>query len=547
MTKPPSTNTKLNLLRISSISLGVAAVAIGALDEQSLAQSRDARDSLPVYQITSNGLSAKEASIIKTGLRRFSGSRGRYSLQNDGRLSYINYQSLIHGTKAGPPIESHGSSDKENLGKKSPSSTWDLQVLKASRAPSPASLSQYLNKSLSSLSLGDNRTSYSSAFVRLQISKPDSSRPVFSANTGTTAERQSFLGSIPLVGPGHSLDLWFGADGSLGHLSASLKQLKKTRNRVVTPQGKEANLACAAAIDRKNKYQSRIVYYIALDAKKGDLVKPVLECKGSPVGGSLQRIQYVDATGKSPFVLNGTSNRKTADRGAKSGDGIGEFGSAYLGANARGPLVGANGSAPNTNGFRASISRLWSSVINRVDSAPSSLFTGGSSAPVNNVDLMWYTGHANGTSWQANSGSTRASDVQLGQVDLEWLVIAACGPLQEVVNGTPWNLRLGRMFEGMHQLLAYATVSNADADEGRIFANYARGRFFPGITFRNFPIRLAWAIAATTVQPSSVEWAVMGTISPDLSRGTVNDCLNCNLGDQYASRGTWVWRWSGNS
>lgn len=76
----------------------------------------------------------------------------------------------------------------------------------------------------------------------------------------------------------------------------------------------------------------------------------------------------------------------------------------------------------------------------------------------------------------------------------------------------------------MHLLKAYTNVSNDNEREGRIFANSVLGRDELGKRVRH-----AWVKAATTVQPSSVTYAVMGV-------GNNSGATNWN--DYFWSRGT---------
>src|SRR5690606_36793291 len=106
----------------------------------------------------------------------------------------------------------------------------------------------------------------------------------------------------------------------------------------------------------------------------------------------------------------------------------------------------------------------------------------------------------------------------------EWLVIAACGPLQDTNNGLTWGQRWGRAFHGLHLLMADATISNDNQVEGRIFA-----RAILGVGESPKTIRAAWVKTATTVQPSSVTYAVMGV-------GNANGFFNWN--DYFWGKGT---------
>jgi hypothetical protein len=129
---------------------------------------------------------------------------------------------------------------------------------------------------------------------------------------------------------------------------------------------------------------------------------------------------------------------------------------------------------------------------------------------IDNVDAAFYTGHANGDGFTFSStvtdGFLHYNEARWGNNDLEWIVIAACGPLQLNAGGKSWAQRWGPAFQGLHLLCAYQTVSNDNTVEGSKFANYL---------LAGWTVRQAWIKTAIEVQPSSVKFGVMGVIGRD--------------------------------
>jgi hypothetical protein len=83
-----------------------------------------------------------------------------------------------------------------------------------------------------------------------------------------------------------------------------------------------------------------------------------------------------------------------------------------------------------------------------------------------------------------------------GQNDLEWVVIAACGPLQDEIlanDGGDVFDRWDGAFDGLHILLGYGAVTFDNEVEGRKLVQYARN----GSTLID-----AWFRTAKEVQPS---------------------------------------------
>ena len=142
-----------------------------------------------------------------------------------------------------------------------------------------------------------------------------------------------------------------------------------------------------------------------------------------------------------------------------------------------------------------------------------------------NVDLTFYTGHANGNGFTfpgtMDDHFLDYTEAKYGDRDLEWLIIAACGPLQRFEGGIHLFDRWGGAFAGLHLLAGYANVSYDNTVEGEKFANY--------ILRSRLTVSQAWACTATEVQPSSVTYGYMGVFN---SRGV------SNFNDHFWGRGS---------
>ncbi|KAI5839430.1 hypothetical protein DFP73DRAFT_587569 [Morchella snyderi] len=125
------------------------------------------------------------------------------------------------------------------------------------------------------------------------------------------------------------------------------------------------------------------------------------------------------------------------------------------------------------------------------------------------VDMLWYTGHANSNGWMVTAPRTDAPtmalytsfgepDDVLGEQDLEWLVIAACGPHQhEAFDSRAGNVfdRWRGIFHGLHIMFAYGTESSDSAEEAAKLMRYAQ---------EGYNLIDAWFRAAKEVQPPGV-------------------------------------------
>lgn len=165
--------------------------------------------------------------------------------------------------------------------------------------------------------------------------------------------------------------------------------------------------------------------------------------------------------------------------------------------NAKGFIDGLNNAGWKIN-FNWGDANAWESDWHRKDDTW-----------VDACDFVFYTGHANMNGWTLASpddGSLNFTETgsnpetpgdMWGQQDLEWMVIAACGPLQDdlIGNGGGDVLdRWGGAFDGMHLMMGYGGITYDNEEEGETIIEYARD----GDSLIN-----AWFRTAREIQPSS--------------------------------------------
>ena len=128
---------------------------------------------------------------------------------------------------------------------------------------------------------------------------------------------------------------------------------------------------------------------------------------------------------------------------------------------------------------------------------------------VDDVNFVFYTGHASPDGWMLATGgasdwldfsevgtSPNVPSDYWGQENLEWVVIAACGPLQDDLINGGGNVfdRWRQAFDGLHLLMGYAAVTFDNEEEGQRLASYARS----GMTLMQ-----SWFRTAQEIQPST--------------------------------------------
>ncbi|MBD0371743.1 MAG: hypothetical protein ICV60_12960 [Pyrinomonadaceae bacterium] len=182
-----------------------------------------------------------------------------------------------------------------------------------------------------------------------------------------------------------------------------------------------------------------------------------------------------------------------------------EGGSSYIGVS--GGLAGSQDNAKGfTNGLSAdgwSVNFLWGDAA-----AFESDWRRNDDSWVDAADFVFYTGHANMNGWVLSNPDDTFLDFsevgaapQTGDIwgfqDLEWVIIAACGPLQDNIispGGGDVFARWDGAFDGLHQLLGYGAVTYDNTEEGKRVVQYARG----GDTVIG-----SWFRAAKEIQPST--------------------------------------------
>lgn len=579
---------------VATVSISVASLVAtpGAVASESA--------KFPVYTVERVGLSTDELRSFRESLGSMLG-QGEFMRRADGSVVLFNPSSMQAGVKfvAPPSSSAPASGDDEKLTPAN-AAVWDVAYLKSAKIVPPARAEAILKAATARINLGDVPAGAAATQTELEIYDPATRAVRFTGSTGTTVGRLSTLSGLPVTGPGQSIDLFLGADGKVAYANINVRRVKASPKVVAVPVGSAAAQACATAGGsvKGAVYSGSPTYYMHASLARRDALYPVLSCSVTGIADIVSQEFYVDVRDIDRPV--GIDLGRPSFEQIPGDEGTVEFGSAYLGDNANAPLNNAcadtdgdgapdcpRGWAPqdnsqiNTDAFDRSMSNWGRQVIASPDNVAPALFVGGPGAQANAVDLMWYTGHASARGWQANTGATPTSattvnvnQVSLGQADLEWLMIAACGPLQNAdASGVSWRDRLSPMFQGLHQLLSYATISATSSIEGQRFADYARGAVMPadlGATpdgwaryQDRFPTLWAWmfasidaqpvevaarpAVAATATTPARaarpaipIQGAAMGT--EDSSGGTMVDCLNCGQRDQYPSLGASVWR-----
>jgi hypothetical protein len=205
---------------------------------------------------------------------------------------------------------------------------------------------------------------------------------------------------------------------------------------------------------------------------------------------------------------------------------------------------GLAGSQNNAQGFVDELAAIgWNIKFNWGDAnAWESDWRRNDDTWVDAVDFVFYTGHANSDGWVLSTpddtfldaSETAGSADMWGAQNLEWAVVAACGPLQDQAVGSGGDVlqRWRNAFDGLHILMGYAQVTYDNEEEGRRLAQYSKA----GST-----IIQSWFRTGQEIQPGGIWvgayyvgdntgstgddhlWGV-GPVGPDITAPTWRAC-----------------------
>lgn len=176
-----------------------------------------------------------------------------------------------------------------------------------------------------------------------------------------------------------------------------------------------------------------------------------------------------------------------------------------------GPSQGLSGSPANAQGFVNNLGAAgWLINFNWGEwAAFESDWNANDDSWVDAADFVFYTGHANSDGWVLNVPNDtflNFSEVgawpgspndRWGQNDLEWMIIAACGPLQSShFVGSIGNAfdRWRGAFDGLHTLMGYGAVTFDTTQEGARVTQ---------LSLSGWNVIDAWFRTAWEIQPST--------------------------------------------
>lgn len=345
---------------------------------------------------------------------------------------------------------------------------------------------------------------------------------------------------FPVLGGGGKFQLTFGDGGRLIGYQGLWREIAEDVKEYAVISKEQADkefLAAGKYIADSVDFNTTIAYYSAPAGEFQEFLYPVYVYDGTIKSGdeTIQlRRSYVPATEFGPIDMwvpeeqplrkldDPTVSRRRSLHRRTADDGVREAGTEWLGV-----PYGLKKTEQNAKGFRDQLKASktsWNINFNWGNELVwQSDFGGSDDIWVDSVDFLFYTGHAGMNGWMANQPGTGVrQDVDFsivgaapgnpgdlwGQQDLEWLVIAACGPHQDaafVAGGGNVFDRWRGAFDGLHIMFAYGSLSSDVDDEGRRLVKYAQ---------EGSKLVDAWFRTAKELQGSSVVVTAMWASGP---------------------------------
>lgn len=309
---------------------------------------------------------------------------------------------------------------------------------------------------------------------------------------------------IPIVGGGANFQIILGEAGRLIAYFGVWRESQDSIKAEVIPKKEADNIFLDAFKGPKPvNFSSSLAYYSAPSFAAQQYLYPVYVYDGDLVVNGSQvpmRQTILPATRFYPFPeehkfhephrsRNETKPKPNRKRTNTAGtEWIGQSG-------------GLGGSQENALGFVNGLEvEGWNIAFNWGDrNAFKSDWVTNDDFWVDSVDFVFYTGHANGNGWELDGTKSTLNYYDIGASDsdytnLGWLVVAACGPLEDdLISPGGGNVftRWGHIFRGLHILLGYGSITFDNTDEGKKLIQYAiEGQTIIG----------AWLRAATEIQ-----------------------------------------------
>ena len=349
-------------------------------------------------------------------------------------------------------------------------------------------------------------------------------------------------GGVPISGPGGKVKAVFDPEGRVTQLYYGLFGLEQIGATSVLSEEKAAR-ACEEAYASNAGLLAtgapKLTYYVPyLPEADSDKLTPSYVCEGYTLeNGTMLTGLLIDASTGKPHQV-GPSNTLPEQR-AESGLRTQQLRRVDFGVEYVGVVQGLPNAKGNAHGFAGAMRAggvaqefIYGNTLAWERDFKDPSYGGADQQYADNVDLTYYYGHGNpdGFTFEGpyDDGFLHRTEAKWGNRDAEWLIIEACSVLALNSGGKGFAQRWGSAFDGLHQILSYENTVYDVPGRGHILAKKLLGKKIAWFTLKPRKVRQSWVETATWVQPTKVNWAVMGP---------VKDGEFANYNDYFHGRG----------
>jgi hypothetical protein len=315
---------------------------------------------------------------------------------------------------------------------------------------------------------------------------------------------------LPVVGGGGDFKVAVGEGSVIGY-SGTWRPIEgvAAEVEVMSQAAAEAQYRASVKSIRLDKVESFLAYYAAPSFEAQSHLAPVwvVRAVGQLDGNVIPMRQAIIAASEfGPKFPSLPLQPRTPRTRNVFDDAIYEGGTSWIG-----PSQGLGGSPANAQGFVNGLAAAgWTIRFNWGETnAWESDWNANDDFYADEVDWVFYTGHANSDGWVLNppadtflhftevGGWPGVPDDHYGSRDLEWMVIAACGPHQSNHFTTGVGSAFDRwrgIFDGLHVQMGYGAVTFDNTTEGSRVTELSRA----GWTLVDAWFRTAWEIQPAT-------------------------------------------------
>jgi hypothetical protein len=312
--------------------------------------------------------------------------------------------------------------------------------------------------------------------------------------------------NMPVTGGGGKFRVAFGHQGSVIGLSGGWRTIESVEavRPIKSKSEAQAEFAKLFPGAKLTNVRSHLAYYSAPAFERQTHLVPVWECGANLMLDDGREVpirpQTIPAIDEFPAFTRGEASGEPSREPVRTPRAPGEdpqfeCGAAWIG-------VPQSAFEADKNGFLEECQARGAQVNFDVGNAQAnvSLFHANAPTQAEKTDVVFYTGHADHNGWVMNNEfltfDASQPPLQFGTADMEWLIIAACGPLHSSHFRPSMSsafTRWGGTFDGLHGMLGFGSLSHAHPNEGRRFVQLAAEHSMVD----------AWLRTAIEVQPCS--------------------------------------------